>query len=262
MIGAILAGATGLQSNQSLLDATANNVANVNTTAFKRGRVEFQDLLYLTLRAATGDPSAGLQSPTASQVGTGVAVATADKVFTPGQLLATERELDVAIEGEGFLRVALPDGGIRYTRDGAFVRDANGLLRTGGGLALQPPITIPANATAVSIGADGTVLASVPGQPAPQQLGQLTLAKFRNQMGLSAEGNNLFAETPSSGPPLVGNPGQNGTGPLRQGFLEGSNVEVVSELTNLLLAQRAFTFNSEVIRVSSEMLRSTSDLLR
>ncbi len=262
MIGAIRASTTGMQGNQSLIDTTANNIANVNTTAFKRGRVEFEDLLYLTQRAAGSDVAQGVQSPTPTQFGTGVALAAVDKQFTPGPLLSTERELDVAIEGDGFFRVALPGGALRYTRDGSFVRDANGLLTTGDGFAVQPPITVPANATSVSIGADGSVFASVPSQPTPQLLGQITLAKFRNPTGLSAEGNNLFAETPSSGPPLVVTPGQSGTGALRQGFLEGSNVEVVSELTNLLLAQRAFSFNAEVIRVSSEMLRSTSDLIQ
>lgn len=261
MIGAIRTSSTGMQGQTSVIDSTANNLANVSTTAYKRNRVDFVDLLYLNRRAAGAENAQGIQSPTGSQIGTGVAIAAAAKLHTQGPIELTDRQLDVAIEGKGFFRVSLPDGGIRYTRDGAFSTNALGQLVTSDGFLIQPPIVVPSNATQVSIGTDGTVTALLQGQTAPQALGRIQTANFTNPEGLSSEGRNLFAETAASGTPLVGFPGTSGTGLLRQGFLERSNVETVTELTNLILAQQAFTFNAEAIRVSNEMLRTTTDLL-
>jgi flagellar basal-body rod protein FlgG len=264
MIKAMFTSATGMKAQQQIVDSTANNLANVNTTGFKRNQVEFQDLIYVTQRAAGAEPAQGIQSPSSIQFGSGVRLAATTKVFSQGVLENTARELDVAIEGDGFLEVTTPGTSeSRYTRDGALQINASGNVVTSDGYSIVPPITLPADTLHVSIGIDGTVMATTAGQPnTPTTLGNIQLARFANPAGLHAEGGNLFVATPASGPAQQGQPGTNGLGKLRQSFLERSNVEVVTELVNLILAQRAYEINSRAIRASDEMLSTGNNLTR
>lgn len=256
-IRAIYSGASGMAAQQTAADNTANNIANVGTAGYKRGVVSFQDLLYQSLQAP------GAEVPGGVQIGNGARVSAIDKVFTQGPLLNTGNPFDLAIEGAGFFQVGNPiDGGLRYTRDGSFRLDALGRIVTPGGLPLEPAITVPADALSVTMGADGTVSAALPGAAAPTVLGQLLLAQFINPAGLSAEGNNLFSASGAAGAPLIGAPGLAGTGLLRQGFLEMSNVELVNEAVNLIIARRAFEFNSKSVRTSDDMLSSINNLIR
>lgn len=262
MIRAMYTSATGMNAQQTVIDNTANNLANVNTTGFKRGQANFQDLIYSTERVPGSDIAQGLQVPTGIQIGHGVRVAGITKQFTPGSLVKTGNPLDVAIQGDGFLKVTLPNGEARFTRDGALRINATGTLVTSEGYQLDPSLTIPTDAIEVSIGTDGTVSARVAGSSTPTNVGTLQLTRFPNPAGLSAEGQNLFAESASSGAGTPGTPGQNGAGRIMGGFLEMSNVEVVSELVNLILAQRAYEFNTRAIRTSDNMLGETSQLIR
>jgi flagellar basal-body rod protein FlgG len=264
MIKAMFTSATGMKAQQQVVDNTANNLANVNTTGFKRNQVEFQDLLYVTHRAAGAESAQGVQAPSSIQFGSGVRLAATTKVFSQGTLENTGRELDVAIEGDGFLEVTLPGTSeSRYTRDGALQVNANGNLVNSDGFSIVPPITLPADTLHVSIGIDGTVTATTAGQPnTPTTLGNIQLVRFANPAGLHSEGGNLFVATPASGQPQQGQPATNGLGKLRQSFLERSNVEVVSELVNLILAQRAYEINSRAIRASDEMLSTGNNLTR
>jgi flagellar basal-body rod protein FlgG len=263
MIRAFHTSATGMQAQQFMVDNSANNLANVNTTGFKRNQVQFQDLIYLTQRAPGVETLQGAQVPTSQQIGHGVRVAGNGKTFGAGTLENTTNPLDVSIEGQGFFQITFPDGSTRYTRDGSFRINGNGQLVNPDGFFLSPSLTIPADALEVSIGTDGTVSVITSSSPnTSTQVGNITLARFANPAGLSAEGRNLFRESASSGAPIIGNPGQNGNGLLRQAFLERSNVEVVQELVNLLLAQRAFEFNSRAIRVADDMLADVNQLVR
>jgi flagellar basal-body rod protein FlgG len=263
MIRAFHTSATGMIAQQFVVDNSANNLANANTTGFKKSLVAFQDLIYLNQRPPGLEQLQGQQVPAGLQIGNGVRVAGNIKLFTQGSIQSTGDPLNVAIEGDGFFQITAPDGTLRYTRDGTFLRNANGDLVTADGFFLSPRITIPADAIAVSIGSDGTVSVTTSGSPATAStLGQIQLARFQNPAGLSSEGRNLFRDSPVSGTMVTALPGQNGTGLLRQGFLEGSNVEVVSELVNLLQAQRAYEFNTKAIHVSDEMLSATNDLVR
>lgn len=263
MIRAFHTSATGMQAQQFMVDNSANNLANVNTTGFKRNQVQFQDLIYLTQRGPGVETLQGAQVPTGQQIGHGVRVAGNSKTFGAGTLENTGNPLDVSIEGQGFFQVTFPDGTTRYTRDGGFRINSNGQLVNADGFFVDPQISIPNDALEVSVGTDGTVSVITAGSPTtPTTVGTLTIARFPNPAGLSAEGRNLFRETAASGAVITGNPGQNGAGLLRQGFLERSNVEVVQELVNLLLAQRAFEFNSRAIRVADEMLADTNQLVR
>lgn len=260
MIKALFTSATGMNAQSTVIDNTANNLANVNTNGFKRGQADFQDLLYVNQRTPGADAAQGLQVPTGLQIGSGARVAGITKVFTTGSLVNTQNQNDVAIEGEGFFQVSMPNGDLRYTRDGALRINSVGNLVTSDGFLLNPQLTIPPQATAVSIAADGTVSVTTAG--VTNQIGQLTLVRFQNSAGLSAEGRNLLAESASSGAPVIATPGQNGAGLLRQGFLERSNVDVVTELVNLIVAQRAYEFNTRAIRSSDAMLQATTDLVR
>src|SRR5262245_31391524 len=264
MIKAMFTSATGMKAQQQVVDNTANNLANVNTTGFKRNQVEFQDLLYVTQRAAGAESAQGIQSPSSIQFGSGVRLAATTKVFSQGVLENTARELDVAIEGDGFLEVTVPGTSeSRYTRDGAIQVNASGNLVTSDGFSIVPPITLPSDTLHVSIGIDGTVMVTTAGQPnTPTTLGNIQLVRFANAAGLHSEGGNLYVATPASGPPQQGQPGTNGLGKLRQSFLERSNVEVVTELVNLILAQRAYEINSRAIRASDEMLSASNNLTR
>ncbi|QEL13791.1 flagellar basal-body rod protein FlgG [Limnoglobus roseus] len=263
MIRALFTAATGMNAQSTVIDNTSNNLANVNTNGFKKGQADFQDLIYVTEKVPGSDVSQGFQVPTGLQIGSGVKVAGITKIFTQGGLVNTQNPNDVAIEGDGFIQVTLPSGEIRYTRDGALRLNAVGNLVTSDGFLITPQITIPQGAVTTSIGADGTVTITNPGATnASVNLGQITLVRFQNPAGLSAEGRNLFAETVSSGTPITATPGLNGTGLIRQGFLERSNVDVVTELVGLILAQRAYEFNTRAVRTADNMLSATSELIR
>jgi flagellar basal-body rod protein FlgG len=263
MIKALYTSATGLNAQQAVVDNTANNIANVNTNGFKKGQVDFQDLIYVTERPPGSEGAQGLQVPTGVQMGSGVRMAGITKVHNQGGLTNTGNQLDVAIEGDGFFQITLPNGETRYTRDGALRRNATGNLVTSDGFLLSPQVTIPQEATTISIGVDGSMQAIDPSKPnSPVSLGQLTLIRFPNPSGLSAEGRNLYAETPASGAAVVATPGLSGTGLLRQGFLERSNVDVVTELINLITAQRAYEFNTRAIRSADTMLGSSTEIVR
>ena len=260
MIRSLWISKTGMEGQQNKLDAIANNLANVATNGYKRAGVVFEDLMYQNLRAAGTASSEQTDLPTGLQVGLGVRVAASTRNFGQGALTQSGGNLDVAIKGQGFFQVQLPDGTTGYTRDGAFQVDANGQLVNSAGYVLQPGITIPANAQAVTIAADGTVQVKVPGQAATQTAGQIQLANFVNPAGLEPRGGNLFAETESSGTPNTGTPTNNGLGALQQGFLEGSNVNVVEELVSMIATQRAYELNSKAIQTSDQMLQRLGQL--
>lgn len=255
MMRALYTAATGMIAQQYNIDTISNNLANVNTTGFRKNVAHFQDLIYQNLRAP-GTPVGPSVIPTGQDVGLGVKVGSSEKNFTQGTLQQTSNPLDVAIQGEGFFQVTMPDGSSAYTRDGSFKRDANGSIVTADGHFLSPQITVPANATAVQIGADGTVTAQIPGQQQPQQLGQIQLVRFTNPAGLAPTGENLFTQTGASGAPTLSQPGLNGTGTLQGGYLEASNVAVVDEIVNMITAQRAYEANSKAITTADEMLQT------
>jgi flagellar basal-body rod protein FlgG len=263
VIKALFTAATGLNAQSTNVDVIANNLANINTNGYKRNQANFQDLIYVNETTPGAVAAQGQQAPTGVQLGSGARVVGTPKQFAQGTIVNTGSPLDVAINGQGFFQITLPNGEIRYTRDGALQLNNNGNLVTSDGFLVQPQITIPQTAVSVSIGADGTVSVINSGASnASVTLGQLTLVRFPNQAGLSAEGRNLFSETASSGAPIIATPGQNGAGLLQQGFLERSNVDAVGELVNLILAQRAFEFNTRSIRASDEMLSAATQLVQ
>lgn len=246
---------TGLDAQQTRMTVVSNNLANVNTTGFKRGRAAFEDLLYQQQRQAGAASSQQTQLPSGLQTGTGVRVVATEKFFTQGNLLQTGNALDVAVNGKGFFQVLLPDGTPAYTRDGSFQVNSDGALVTSSGYAVQPGITIPANAQSLTIGTDGVVTAQVAGQAQPVQVGTLTLTDFVNPAGLQAHSENLFVETAASGTAQTGTPGGSGLGTVVQGSLEGSNVNVVEELITMIETQRAYEMNSKAISTTDEMLQ-------
>ena len=260
MIRSLYTAATGMGAQQLNMDVIANNLANVNTTGFKKGRVDFQDLLYQTIRSAGATQAQGVQVPTGIQVGLGTRAAAVQKVFTAGDAQQTGNDLDVMIEGNGFFQVMTPSGELAYTRDGSFKVDSQGKIVTSDGYALQPEITVPAEAKEVTIGEDGTVSASVSGQT--QQLGQIQIVKFLNPAGLDSMGRNILQKTDASGEPITGTPGQDGLGTLASGFVEMSNVKVVEEMVNMIVAQRAYEVNSKSIQSADEMLNIANNLRR
>ncbi len=262
MIKALFTSATGMKAEQLVVDNTAHNLANANTTGFKRSQVNFQDLLYETRRLPGTETAQGLQAPTGLQIGSGVRPAANTKIFSEGVQDITDNPLDVAIQGQGFFRITLPNGELRYTRDGALRKNAAGEIVNSDGYLLDPRITIPQDAESVTIGTDGTVSVTTPASPTPSIIGQLKLIRFVNAAGLSSEGRNLYAETAASGPPTEATPGESGAGVLQQGFLERSNVEVVTEMVNLILAQRAYEFNTRSIKAADEMLSITNNMTR
>ncbi len=246
---------TGLDAQQTRMTVVANNLANVNTNGFKRGRATFEDLLYQNVSQAGGATSQNTESPTGLSLGTGVRVVATEKNFSQGSALNTGNTLDVMIQGRGFLQVLQPDGSLAYTRDGSFKVDSDGRLVTANGYEIQPSITIPSDAQALTIGLDGTVQATLPGQTQPTSLGTLQLADFINSAGLQAKGQNLYIETAASGSPQVSDPGQQGVGSLVQGSLETSNVNVVEELVSMIETQRAYEMNSKAVSTSDQMLQ-------
>jgi flagellar basal-body rod protein FlgG len=243
------------------LEVIANNIANINTTAFKRSRAEFTDLIYQTERLM-GVSSRGRDAtvPEGSQIGLGVRTAAIRAVHIQGALTNTGNSLDLALNGRGWFQVATAGGETVYTRAGAFNTNATGQLVTTDGFNITPPILIPQNATAVTVSQSGVVTVTIPGQPAPQQIGQLTLANFVNEAGLQPLGNNLYQQTAASGPPNVGVPGDPSFGVIQQGYLEASNVDPVSEITNLISAQRAYEMNSKVIQAADQMSGSVTNM--
>ena len=251
---------TGMEGQQFKLDTISNNLANVGTNGYKRGGVVFEDLMYDSLRSAGAASSDQTQLPTGLQIGLGSRVSASTRKFSQGNLQQTSNNLDVAIKGQGFFPVQLPDGSTGYTRDGSFQLDGTGQLVTAGGHVLQPGITIPANAQSVNIAADGTVNVTLPTQATPQSVGQLQLVTFINAGGLEPRGQNLYAETASSGTPNIGTPGLDGRGALLQGYVEGSNVNVVEELVSMIATQRAYELNSKAIQTSDQMLQRLGQL--
>jgi flagellar basal-body rod protein FlgG len=263
MIRAFSTSATGMDAQQLVLDNTANNLANVNTTGFKASEIAFQDLLYANLRQSGGESANGLQIPNGLQIGSGVRVAGNTKLFTPGAVTQTGNQLDMAIQGNGFFQITMPTGGVQYTRDGSFRLSSTGQLVTADGYLVQPNLTIPQEATSITVGIDGTVSVVTANSPNTSTVvGQLQLANFVNPAGLNSQGSNLFSQSPSSGAAQTAAPGQNGTGTLQGGSLEQSNVNVVSEMVNLIQAQRAYEFNTKAVNVADEMLSSTNELVR
>jgi flagellar basal-body rod protein FlgG len=255
MMRALTTAGTGMIAQQFNLDTISNNLANVNTTGFKHQRAEFTDLMYQTYKGSSTNSGA-------VQVGLGSAFSATASDFSEGALQNTANPLDLAIVGSGFFQVQKADGALAYTRDGAFKRDANGLMVTSDGYPLEPPITIPANATAISVSNTGVVSATIAGQNELQEIGTIQLAVFPNPAGLTRMGQNLYAAGGASGDPQLANPGATGAGELQSGFLEGSNVQVVEEMVKMIMAQRAYEINSKAIQTSDEMLSTINNLKR
>jgi flagellar basal-body rod protein FlgG len=246
---------TGLDAQQKRMSVISNNLANVNTTGYKRDRAAFEDMLYQTVRQPGAQVAADAQSPTGLMLGTGVRLVSTEKNHVQGSLVTTNNALDLAVQGDGFFQIAQPDGSIAYTRDGAFKISVTGQLVTSNGAALQPAITIPPNVASISVGMDGTVSVETVGGGGAQVLGQLQVARFINPAGLQSIGQNLLKETGASGAPQVVNPGSNGAGQVMQGALEASNVNVVEEMVNMIETQRAYEINSKAISAVDGMLR-------
>jgi len=261
MLRAFSTAATGMSAQQMLVDVIANNLANINTTGFKRSQINFQDLLYVKMSQAGAEVASGINSPSGLEIGSGVRAASTVKVFTSGELENTGRPLDVAITGDGFLQVALPSGETRYTRDGALQVNANGQLVTTTGYSIEPAITIPSDATAIDIGKDGTVNVTASGGT-QSVVGTLQLARFPNPTGLTNEGDNLFAQTDASGTAVTGTAGQNGFGYIQSSMLEKSNVQMITELVNLITAERAYDINSRAIKAGDQMLQTATNIGR
>jgi flagellar basal-body rod protein FlgG len=260
MIRSLWISKTGLDAQQTQMDVISNNLANVSTNGFKRSRAVFEDLLYQTLRQPGAQSSQQTQLPSGLQLGTGVRPVATERIFTQGNLQQTNNDKDVAIQGDGFFQVLMPDGTTAYTRDGAFQIDSQGQMVTSSGYTLQPAIQIPPGAQKITIGRDGTVSATLPNTVAPTQVGTLQMATFINNAGLESRGENLYSETAASGAPNQNAPGTNGAGTLSQGYVETSNVNVVEELVNMIQTQRAYEINSKAISTSDQMLAKLSQM--
>jgi len=262
MLRSLYSAATGMVAQQTSIDVTSNNIANVNTVGYKKQRAEFADLFYQTMEYAGTSTSATTTSPTGINVGLGVRPTAVTKMFSQGNFKETGNNLDLAITGNGFFKIQLPDGTEAYTRNGSFKIDADGQMVTSDGYPLVPNIVIPPDAVQVSIGTDGTVSVLQAGQTQSSQIGQITLTNFINPAGLHALGDNNYINTTASGDPIEGVAGQNGLGQMRQGFVEMSNVQLVEEMTDLITAQRAYDANSKTIQTSDEMLKTVNQLKR
>jgi flagellar basal-body rod protein FlgG len=260
MIRSLWISKTGLEAQQMQMDVIANNLANVSTNGFKRQRAVFEDLLYQTLRQPGAQSSQQTELPSGMQIGTGVQPVATERIFTQGNLQLTGNALDVAIQGDGFFQVLLPDGTTAYTRDGAFQLDSQGQMVTASGYQVQPAITMPGNVTTVTIAKDGIVSVTQAGSSTPTQIGQMQLATFINTGGLQSRGENLYLETAASGAPQPNAPGLNGAGLLNQAYVETSNVNVVEELVNMIQTQRAYEINSKSIQTSDQMLARLTQL--
>jgi flagellar basal-body rod protein FlgG len=255
--------ATGMMAQELNVQVISNNIANMRTTGYKRQRAEFQDLLYEHVRrVGTQTSDQGNQLPAGVELGAGVKTVGTPRLMTQGTLVQTGKDYDVAVRGEGFFQITLPDGRTAYTRDGSFELDSQGRMVTAQGNVLSPGLTIPQNSTGVTINAQGQVQATIPGSTTPTVVGQIQLAMFVNKAGLQGMGDNLYLETPASGAPQVGNPNQDAFGNLQQGNLEQANVEAVSEISDLIAAQRAYEMNAKVITATDQMLQSASQMMR
>ena len=262
MIRALYTAATGMNAQEINVATISNNIANVNSTGYKKSRAEFQDLLYQSLRLVGTLSPNGNQIPTGSQLGLGTKLGSVAKIYTQGDFIQTQNQLDMAITGKGFFQIALPDGTIAYTRAGSFKMNNTGQVVTADGLPLEPAITIPQDALQISVDQNGSVAVTQPGAVAPTVLGTIQLATFQNQAGLQAIGNNAFQQTDASGAPTVGNPNSDDRGKTQQGFLEMSNVSVVEEMVNLISAQRAYEMNSRTVQTADEMLQTANNMKR
>ncbi len=255
---ALFAAATGMAAQQSRMDAIANNLSNLNTTGFKASRTSFEDLIYDQVQTPGLRTEANTLAPTGIQIGHGTRLVSVYKQFSQGEFSQTNRDLDVAIEGKGFLTVTLDNGEKAYTRDGSLQLDKDGNIVNANGYKVEPSITVPTTATSLKIGKDGTVSITVDGQSVPQNLGQLQLVIFQNPSGLKAAGQNIFEETEASGSPVTATAGVDGAGTFAQGFLENSNVNVAEELINMIIAQRTYEANSKVLQSTNEMMRAAN----
>jgi len=262
MIRALYTAASGMNAQQANIDNVAHNLANVNTTGFKKSRIEFEDLVYQEIRTAGSSASATTEAPVGLEIGLGTRAVASARNFSAGNLRSTGGPLDVAIQGDGFFQVSLPDGTTGYSRAGTFHLDSQGLIVTAEGYSIEPNITVPSNTTSISISRDGIVSATVAGQSATQEIGTLEIATFSNPAGLRPMGGNLFTTTTASGEPETGAPGTDARGTLTQGFVEDSNVSVVEEMVNMIIGQRAYEANSRVIKAADEMLGQVNMLVR
>jgi flagellar basal-body rod protein FlgG len=260
---ALYTAATGMMAQELNVQVISNNIANVRTNGYKRQRVHFQDLLYENLRrAGSATSDQGTQAPVGTFVGSGVKTVATGRVMSQGNLTQTDKEYDLSVRGEGFFKVRMPDGRTGFSRDGSFDLDSQGQLVTKDGYIVEPGINVPQNSRGLTVSATGQVQALIPGQTAPQDLGQIQLSRFVNKSGLESIGDNLFVETAGSGPAIDGNPGTEGMGTLQQSYLEESNVNAVVEISSLIAAQRAYEMNSRVVSASDQMMQATSQLFR
>ncbi|MDR3579094.1 MAG: flagellar basal-body rod protein FlgG [Oryzomonas sp.] len=260
MLRALWTAASGMQSQETNIDVVANNLANVNTTGFKKSRADFQDLMYQNLKTSGSPSTTTTQVPTGIQIGLGTRLAAVSKLYTSGNLTQSGNSLDMAVQGNGFFQIQMPDGTTSYTRAGAFKQDSQGRIVTSDGYPMLPEIVLPTNATNVSIGNDGTVSVTLPSQTTPTTVGTIQLALFPNPAGLSALGQNLLTQTESSGNATTGTPGQNGIGTLSQGFLEMSNVDLATEMVNMIVGQRAYEINSKAVQAADQMLQTANQM--
>ena len=255
MSSALWVAKTGLDAQQSRLSVISNNLANVNTTGYKRSRAVFEDLLYQNVRQVGAQSSEATELPSGLTLGTGVRMVATEKIHSQGNVIQTDKPTDLAISGRGYFQVLRPDGSLGYGRDGSFQINSEGQLVTAGGLLIQPSITVPSDAQSISVSSDGIISALIPGSTTPVQLGTLQLADFSNPTGLEPIGENLFVESGASGTPQVGTPGLNGLGSILQGSLESSNVNVVKEMVDMIEAQRSYEINSKAISTADQMLQ-------
>ena len=262
MVRSLWTAATGLQAQQMNIDNMSNNLSNVNTHGFKKGRILFQDLLYQDIKAAGAVTAAGINHPSGIQMGMGVATVAIQKIHSQGNYENTYNQLDLTIEGDGYFQLTLPDGNIGYIRSGAFSIDANGDVVSPEGYLLEPGINIPDNALSISVSSDGIFSVKLPGEDEETELGQIEIARFINPTGLSSIGENVYLATGASGAAQVGIPSEDGYGKVRQGFLETSNVQMVNEMVNMITGQRAYEMNSKAIQTSDEMLQTVAGLKR
>jgi flagellar basal-body rod protein FlgG len=254
--------ATGMEAQKTNIDVIAHNLANVNTNGFKKSRADFQDLLYQGIKFAGAESADGNEIPTGIQLGLGVKTAAVQKLFKQGDFVSTDNPLDMVIEGDGFFQITMPEGDIGYTRAGSFKIDSSGRLVNSDGYPMEPEITFPSDTLEVTVSSDGTVSVLQPGSPTSTSVGQIELAQFINPGGLKALGKNLFTMSGSSGDAATGNPGSDGLGTINQGMIELSNVNIVEEMVNMIVSQRAYELNSKVITTSDEMLRMANSLKR
>ena len=262
MQSSLYIGATGMEAQRVNIDVISNNLANVNTSGFKRSRADFQELMYQTSQAAGTETAAGTEVPTGIQIGLGVEPSSVQKIFQQGGLTTTENPLDLAIEGDGFFQIIMPDGETGYTRAGNFKLDSQGEIVTSEGDPLEPSITIPGDTLSITITSDGTISTLQAGNLTPTTIGQIELARFTNPGGLNAMGKNIFMPSGSSGSVTTANPGSDGLGTVNQGFVEMSNVNIVEEMVNMIVSQRAYELNSKVVQTSDQMLQMANNIIR